>query len=235
MKKLRSEKGASITFALLIFLVCAVVSSVVLTAATASAGRMSQTAKMDQMYYSVASAAKLLSADLDGRTIVVIKRTTQSSGSSTEDYYVYDKNGSAPGSSNVSFNVAGTDIERITPAAAGGDEPMLLYDAAVRVVKDIGFDTADPVARTLTLTSTKFSDCDVEIDETISKDGLITLTIKKKDQEKAALNKIYSLCLTFSVASSNRNENHPASGEEAAYRDEITEFSWSLKDIKTLR
>lgn len=65
-KKLRSERGASIILALLLFLVCAVVGSIVLTAATAAAGRMSQMVKMDQRYYSVTSAAELLRDQIDG-------------------------------------------------------------------------------------------------------------------------------------------------------------------------
>ena len=59
-RKLGSKRGASITFALLLFLVCAMVSSVVIVAGTAAAGRMSEIAMMDQRYYTVASAAELL-------------------------------------------------------------------------------------------------------------------------------------------------------------------------------
>lgn len=58
--KLRSQRGASITFALLLFLVCAVVSSVVIVAGTAAAGRMAKLPDMDQRYYAVTSAAGLL-------------------------------------------------------------------------------------------------------------------------------------------------------------------------------
>ena len=47
-KKVASRRGASITFALLLFLVCAVVSSVVIVAGTAAAGRISRMAEMDQ-------------------------------------------------------------------------------------------------------------------------------------------------------------------------------------------
>lgn len=64
--KLGSDRGASITFALLLFLVCAVVSSVVIVAATTSAGRMSQLAQMDQRYYAVNSAAELLCGAFSG-------------------------------------------------------------------------------------------------------------------------------------------------------------------------
>lgn len=72
-KKLRSEKGASITFALLIFLVCAVVSSAVLVAATAASGRVSQEAEMDQRYYSVTSAAEILKELIDGTSVTYAK------------------------------------------------------------------------------------------------------------------------------------------------------------------
>lgn len=70
-QKLKSQTGASITFALLLFLVCAVVGSVVLTAGTAAAGRMSELAKMDQRYYSVTSAAQLLQDIISDQTIEV--------------------------------------------------------------------------------------------------------------------------------------------------------------------
>lgn len=59
LNKLRSRKGASITFALLAFLVCAAVSAVLLAAASASAGRVSNLAEADQRYYAVTSAAQL--------------------------------------------------------------------------------------------------------------------------------------------------------------------------------
>ena len=67
--KIRSRRGASLTFALLLFLVCAVVGSVVLVAGTAASGRMSQIAEMDQRYYSVNSAARLLIDTIDGEEI----------------------------------------------------------------------------------------------------------------------------------------------------------------------
>ena len=67
-QKLTSQSGASITYALLLFLVCAVVSSVVLAAGTAASGRMSKSVENDQRYYAVTSAAELLKNQLDGKT-----------------------------------------------------------------------------------------------------------------------------------------------------------------------
>ena len=68
-KKIRCNKGASLSMALLLFLVCTVAGSVVLTAATAASGRLSDMAEMDQRYYSVSSAAALLARELDGKSV----------------------------------------------------------------------------------------------------------------------------------------------------------------------
>ena len=73
VKKLKSNNGASISISLLLFLVCAVIGAVVLTAATASAGRLSDLAEMDQRYYSVSSAAELLKNQLCNKPVTIIR------------------------------------------------------------------------------------------------------------------------------------------------------------------
>ena len=85
-QKLKNQTGASITFALLLFLVCAVVGSVVLVAGTAAAGRMSKIAEMDQRYYSVNSAAKMLIELIDGEEKAVTIIETENNGSSQSQY-----------------------------------------------------------------------------------------------------------------------------------------------------
>ncbi len=72
-EKIRSKSGASITFALLLFLVCAILSAVILVVGTTSAGRMSGLAETDQRYYTVNSAAQLITDGLDGKTISMFK------------------------------------------------------------------------------------------------------------------------------------------------------------------
>lgn len=74
--KLRAKRGASITMALLLFLVCSVIGSVVLAAGTASAGRMSQLSAMDKRYYSVASAAGVFRDLLNGQSYTVSRTET---------------------------------------------------------------------------------------------------------------------------------------------------------------
>ena len=68
LKKLRSSKGASLTFALLAFLVCAVISAVLLASASAASGRASKLAETDQRYYAVTSAAQLFCDALEDKT-----------------------------------------------------------------------------------------------------------------------------------------------------------------------
>ncbi len=67
-EKLRSRKGASLIFALLAFLVCAVIGTVVIAAASASGGRVKDMAAMDQRYYAVTSAAELFKEELNNQS-----------------------------------------------------------------------------------------------------------------------------------------------------------------------
>ena len=88
--KLNSQRGASLTFALLLFLVCAVVGSAVLVAGTAASGRMSRIAEMDQRYYSVNSAARLLIELME--TDMIYYRVEEPAGEtqSDSDYTFYN-------------------------------------------------------------------------------------------------------------------------------------------------
>ena len=89
-RKIKSDKGVSILFALFAFLVCATVGSVVLAAGSSSAGRISQIADVDQRYYSAMSAAKLIRDSIDGQVIVFtrtkeewVRTTTTPQGSTS--------------------------------------------------------------------------------------------------------------------------------------------------------
>ena len=58
-KKLKSNEGASLMVALLFFVVCAAIGSIILTAATATSGRMKGVKTDNQSYYALMSAAKV--------------------------------------------------------------------------------------------------------------------------------------------------------------------------------
>ena len=91
LQKLRSRKGASLTFALLAFLVCAVISAVLLASASASAGRGAEIAQMDQRYYAVTSAAQLISDAIQDQCKFGIRRQAIHEETWETDYY-YDAN-----------------------------------------------------------------------------------------------------------------------------------------------
>ena len=89
LKKLRSNEGASLTYAILLFLVCAVVGSIVLTAGTIASGRLAEKAQMDQRYYHVVSTAEFLKDTLEGKSVVIIREKDPSS--IRVDGYIYDE------------------------------------------------------------------------------------------------------------------------------------------------
>ena len=66
-EKLHSRTGASLLIALLFFLVAMTVGAVVLTAASANAGRIQKNRQEQQNYLAVASAAELVKEDIAGR------------------------------------------------------------------------------------------------------------------------------------------------------------------------
>jgi len=92
LKKLNSSKGASITFALLAFLVCAVISAVLLASASAAAGRLSGLAAADRRYYAVTSAVQLFSDSLSeskgGVNTFSVERIQNAQKQRSISYYV---------------------------------------------------------------------------------------------------------------------------------------------------
>lgn len=69
LQKLRSASGASMLLALLFLIFSVTVGAVVLTAASASAGRIARNRQEQQNYLAVASAAQLLQTDLEALTL----------------------------------------------------------------------------------------------------------------------------------------------------------------------
>ena len=73
IKKLRSNDGASLMVALLFFVVCAVVGSIVLSAATVSSGRMTGIKKNSRDYYTLTSAAKVFQTNLTPGELLIYR------------------------------------------------------------------------------------------------------------------------------------------------------------------
>lgn len=179
--KISSQRGASLTFALLLFLVCSVVGSVVLTAGTAAAGRMSEISEMDQRYYSINSAAKLLIGLFERDEIRYEKKKAEpAAGDPAGD--------DATPSDNYSFIIGDK------PASAS----TLALDTAKRVINK-QFDTS--VMLELTLIGEELSDADltVSITETIRPTGDVSfLLVNQLDSTEASTtDDQYAVRLTF--------------------------------------
>lgn len=176
--KLKTQKGASITFALLLFLVCAVISSVVIVAATTAAGRMSQLPQMDQRYYAVTSAANLLRKEIDDKRVTVEydKKTKTTKIIKVE---TIDSNGIA----------TTKDISKL-------DSFNLLTDASIEMTEILN-DETHALSRDYTLTSDEMGEsvkCDIT--ETLEKDGLLTFWIKNVNKDPKD-ERVYNLWIIF--------------------------------------
>ena len=133
MKKIRSRKGASITFALLAFLVCSVVSAVVLAAASASAGRVSGLADMDRRYYAVSSAAQLFSETLNGQEFTIER-------SKIETGYTYKTYAKSLTGTVTELDAANIPTELVAP---GGSVQKLFM--SVKLPDEDLSDPSDPI------------------------------------------------------------------------------------------
>ena len=76
VSKLRSQRGATLIMAFFLLILCSTVGSIILTAATANVGRISEQTEYDQKYYKVISAARLFADEIadisrDGITLTI--------------------------------------------------------------------------------------------------------------------------------------------------------------------
>lgn len=262
-KKLRQETGASITFALLLFLICAVVSSVVLTAATATSGRMSKTAEYDQRYYSVTSAAELMKAQLDGKTVSIVKVTESTqktrytdgiageAGSVKEDtpkiYLVADK--TAAGITDADL------IERSQIAGDGMNETYVSSLRAASILNDAAWhysqEKDEAAEKELKLSSSLASGENdplaAVMEESVDAAGNIVLTISNAGETGQQ----YALLLTFMADkhtdTGSRSVDGPREDIDTApdgtvtynvtttvTTTEVTSLTWQLTGIETV-
>lgn len=211
--------------ALLFFLVCAVIGSVVLAAGSAAAGRISQLARSDRRYYAVTSAAELLAQKLDGQTVTVTRTsaaypvvTTVTAGDSGNTTTVTT---GEPGS--WSKETTGTGLLKSVVDTVTGD-PIPMTDTTVSYTMTASRDSGSVPP-------------DVDVTAVISKDGALALTVS---------NDRYSLKLIFSVKTESETASEK-SGQPTATNDrdnntvtetqlwidkETTVYTWTLTDIE---
>ena len=204
--KLRSQTGASITYALLIFLVCAVVGSAVLVAGTTAAGRMSKVAENDQRYYAVNSAARLLIQEIDGRSVIIVNKTVEGGD---PEYY--------------------KDV--VSDAQITLDEIDSIPFWTAYQLMSVGTPT-DPFY--YDLTADGYDALAVRISETVLSDpyGEMTIAITKTTGTPSN-DKTYSMILRFNL---DKREIVDESKDAEGIKTTITTdtFTWNLRDIQVV-
>ena len=88
IKKFTSAEGMTILIALLFFMMCAVVGSIILTAATAASGRLSNLRDEEKGYFAASSAAEFLRDSIEGTTFQISQTDGQKPVYSVNGYEV---------------------------------------------------------------------------------------------------------------------------------------------------
>ena len=217
LKKLNDQAGASITFALLLFLVCAVVGSAVLVAGTAASGRMSKIAEMDQRYYAVNSAAHLLSKSISDETVTVKKVTPGTDGSSS-DYYLNNDENAFTNSSVANLDsfpeIAAYQMGYLTGTRAEDTE----YSYALTVSDETGGSNTHLQGNENALA--------VDINEKVLSDDRIVLEVSKGTNP----GETYIMRLTFNPSKKELRELDVVSGTETI----TTTLNWTLSDSEVV-
>lgn len=219
MKKLRSDKGASITFGLLLFMVCAVLCTVIIVAATTASGRLANMAEADQRYYSVTSACGLLEELLDEQEVTVV---TVTEGGETTSYLVPGKSGAQAATSYSEDQRIGDNFSADTIAE----------DAAYRYSK--GKPAAgSPLTGTISLSSAALGDAvAVTIHEQINRRGDIILTVSNVSDGNP-----FSMQMTFTADVSEEHyskESNSSPGDTPAKDTDTLTMQWNLAGVKTV-
>lgn len=215
MRKLKSNKGLSITVALLLFLVCAVIGSVVLAAGTAAAGRLSRLAERDARYYSVSSATELLINEFTGearkvtitRTGVTTDRETthftysagafiqgSTSSSPTEKKYNTNFNGFAVYPANgfdgsMSFSATGSLVDTGSFSFLTGRAAKLMFGGSqcnTEAAMGYSFTEGNQESGSFTVSHAD-SDLDVDCTYVLKADGTLEITIKSGDYSQTLI------------------------------------------------
>ena len=205
--KLRSRTGASILFALFLFLVCAVLASVALTAATASAGRLSEITKADQRDSAAASAAELVKKTIDGKSVTITKTEITDDGIPRAGYPKYD----------------------YTPKDADPDYNPILRDAAEYKMQDVEPPAGYPFAASDD--SGELSELNVTLSADFDSDGSFTLSVEK-DGYNLTLRFTASAYTTTQVDTKSVMVNHEESYDETVTTT-TTNVTWKLTGIET--
>ena len=229
--KLNSQKGASITWALLIFMVCAVVGSAVLVAGTTASGRMSKLTENDQRYYAVTSTSAFL-RDVLAKKVTVVRTANMSDPDSPEYTIVYSTASDyEPGDNTVKKLVMDLMQWHSDVVTTNSDETVVITPYTTPSASEfwnkdtIDFGDSDSPTITLALSETETTGDMSTAIATVSpfqfdKDnGSVTITVSKNN---------YAMQLDFML---ERSVNISQTDDMITKTDE---FQWILKEARKM-
>lgn len=255
VRKLRSERGASMMFALLVMLVCLLVAAVVITAATAAAGRFSRLAEMDQRYYNVSSATEILTQLLDGQSVTIVREMT-TSVTETSTYEPGENGAVCTDRSKESVTTYDARFGDGATLGYGQSFPKnaaldLLFDGVITYTAEAGYQSAYPAfsgdknkAVTLShnIISGDVADGPLALDAeaVLRPDGSVVFTLTDDG---------YTVEMTFSAEVNERTSDSKENGKPVIVHDPDSEiyqeivtttttktktavFRWTLTDVK---
>lgn len=219
--KIQSNRGASITFALMLFMVCAIISIVVVVAGSAAAGSMSQRAETDQRYYAVSSAVELLCNDFKNK-VATVKYTKASTASSVSGESITVE--SLVDSTDTT--VPKIELKGITPFVAEASRYLVekIANPPDTVFTDPQFslktslDTEDNPKIALKCT----------IQERMYRDGRLVFVVS--NTPSGANDSVYTLQVTFTASISESSSEYTDNGR--TMKDVITTIEWKFGGIK---
>lgn len=124
MRKLRSQSGVSLSVALLFFVVCAALASMILAAAYAASGRVTSRMTLNQDHYAVDSAASLISDELKN-DVIVIQEKADVKQNKDGSYTVIDGSG------------IDTSYYEVNHSVSSIEDAMALVDASDSSVRNV--------------------------------------------------------------------------------------------------
>ncbi len=238
MKKLTSQSGASITYALLLFLVCSMVSAVVLTAGTAAAGRISGSVSSDQRYYSVTSAAQFLKETLDGQSDTIVYPAKEDGTD-----VIVDTENIASTTFNKSAIPTSLSISEYASAVVGGLINALTGESNKLTFNVDDYNESGTVSTTSSLSDADKEDLKVDIVPTITTirddtgavtEATLTLDVSNANNSEEGT---YTLRLTFTGGIEdrvNKKKYRDASGNEKTSYTITRKITWDYYGMETV-
>lgn len=133
-RKLNNQTGASLMVALLFFVMCATVGSIILAAATASSGRLVNIRGDDQAYYATSSAAGLIIKQIEGYSVKVTEPSQITGYSEHKERKTY--NGKTSGFDNLVDYLVANPTQTITATISAGGKSELTVNAEFSMTSD---------------------------------------------------------------------------------------------------